>query len=64
MPLSEIKANDFNLNIPRYIDTFEEEESINLDLIANKIKEIDNDMINIDNKIKSFCDELGIVSPF
>lgn len=64
VPLSEIKANDFNLNIPRYIDTYEEEESINLDLIAQKIKEIDNDMINIDNKIKSFCNELGIVSPF
>lgn len=34
----EIKENDFNLNIPRYVDTFEEEEEINLEKIGNGIK--------------------------
>lgn len=39
--LSEIKENEFNLNIPRYIDTFEPEEVIPLGDILNKMKEID-----------------------
>lgn len=35
-PSSEqIRANDFNLNIPRYVDTFEAEESIDINAIAN-----------------------------
>lgn len=36
----EIKENDFNLNIPRYVDTFEEEEPIDMVAIGKKIKEI------------------------
>lgn len=36
----EIKKNDFNLNIPRYVDTFEEEEPIDMAAIGNEIKEI------------------------
>lgn len=39
--LSEIKENEFNLNIPRYIDTFEPEEVIPLGNILNEMKEID-----------------------
>lgn len=36
----EIKQNDFNLNIPRYVDTFEEEEPIDMATIGIEIKEI------------------------
>lgn len=36
----EIKENDFNLNIPRYVDTFEEEEPIDMAAIGKEIKEI------------------------
>ncbi|MCY8436782.1 type I restriction-modification system subunit M [Bacillus haynesii] len=36
----EIKENDFNLNIPRYVDTFEEEEPIDMAAIGSKIKDI------------------------
>ena len=36
----EIKANDFNLNIPRYVDTFEEEEQIDLATIGSELKAI------------------------
>ncbi|MBK67621.1 MAG: type I restriction-modification system subunit M [Rickettsiales bacterium] len=62
--LEEIKENDFNLNIPRYVDTFEEEEPIDLDEITNEIIKIDKDMNDIDEKIAGFCKELGIASPF
>jgi type I restriction-modification system DNA methylase subunit len=34
-PLSEVETNDYNLNIPRYVDTFEEEEAIDLKAILN-----------------------------
>ena len=61
--MKEIKENDFNLNIPRYIDTFEEEEEINLDEVVEKISKIDEEMKEVDKTIKNFCDELGIKAP-
>lgn len=61
--LDEIKENEFNLNIPRYVDTFEEEEPIDLDEVADEIKKIDSEMFDIDKKIADFCKELGISSP-
>jgi len=61
--MKEIEENDYNLNIPRYVDTFEEEEEINLDEVVEKIGKIDKEMKEIDNTIKSFCDELGIKAP-
>lgn len=62
--LNEIKENDYNLNISRYVDTFEEEETINIDAVCAKLKEIDNDMVAVDKTIKDFCDELKIPTPF
>ncbi len=60
----EIKENDFNLNIPRYVDTFEEEELIDIDAVAKDIRAIDKNMKKTDQKIREFCKELGINSPF
>jgi len=62
-PLEEIKENDFNLNIPRYVDTFEEEEAIDLAAVAEELREIDQSMAEVDQLILSFCDELGIDAP-
>jgi len=62
--LSEIEENDFNLNIPRYVDTFEEEEPINIDEVADEIKKLDTDWEDLDIKIWEFCKELGIKTPF
>ncbi|TAG40638.1 MAG: type I restriction-modification system subunit M [Cytophagia bacterium] len=63
-PLSEVKANDYNLNIPRYVDTFEAEDSINIAEIAQKLKDIDTSMAATDQTIADFCKELGIETPF
>ena len=63
-PLSEIAENDYNLNIPRYVDTFEEEEAIDLDIVALNLREIDTQMKMTDTTIASFCAELGISAPF
>ena len=61
--LEEIEENDFNLNIPRYVDTFEEEEPINLDEVVAELKMINEEMKEVDAEIKKYCDELGIEAP-
>ena len=63
-PLSEIEENDYNLNIPRYVDTFEEEEPIDLDVVAKELIALETDMEQIDKTIAGFCQELDIAAPF
>lgn len=62
--LSEIAENDYNLNIPRYVDTFEEEEQVNLDSVATEISEIETKMKAVDAGIADFCAQLNIKAPF
>jgi type I restriction enzyme M protein len=62
--IEQIKSNDYNLNIPRYVDTFEAEDAINLDAIAAQLKEIEEQSKVTDAKIALFCNELGIEPPF
>jgi len=62
--LEEIAENDYNLNIPRYVDTFEEEEPINLDVVASELVELDDELEDVNSEIIDFCSELGIVPPF
>ncbi|MBD2317664.1 type I restriction-modification system subunit M [Phormidium tenue] len=62
-PLSEVAENDFNLNIPRYVDTFEEEEEIDLAAIALELRSMDREMADNDRVIRGFCEELGIDAP-
>ncbi len=62
--LAEVKENDYNLNIPRYVDTFEEEEPIDLDEVVAEMKKIDLRSAELSKKIKQYTDELGIESPF
>jgi type I restriction enzyme M protein len=62
--LEEIKENDFNLNIPRYVDTFEEEEPVDIEKVAKEIKELNKKEQEIDKKIAKFCEELQIDTPF
>ena len=40
----EIKENDFNLNIPRYVDTFKEEEEIDVDAVQAEIDELEEEL--------------------
>ena len=61
--IEEIEENDFNLNIPRYVDTFEEEEPIDLDEVCEELDKISDSMEEVDKEIKKYCDELGIRAP-
>ena len=62
--MQEIKENDYNLNIPRYVDTFEEEEVIDLDKVSSELKALEIEMKTTDETIASFCRELNISTPF
>ncbi|MEZ9463729.1 type I restriction-modification system subunit M [Vibrio splendidus] len=62
--LSEIAENDYNLNIPRYVDTFEEEEAVNLDAVATDLTELETKMHSVDTEIEDFCSQLNIKAPF
>jgi len=60
----DVAQHDYNLNIPRYVDTFIASEQVNLIKVSQKLHQI-NDQIELSNKaIRSFCDELDIPSPF
>lgn len=63
-PLSEVAENDYNLNIPRYVDTFEEEEPVDLTTVTTELQGLETEMTKADATIAGFCDELGIPSPF
>lgn len=62
--LDEIKENDYNLNIPRYVDTFEEEEPVDIEAVAKELQALETDMQETDAEIARFCKELDIPSPF
>lgn len=58
--LDEIKENDYNLNIPRYVDTFEEEEIVNLETTKINISKIESELLEIKSKMSSYLKELGL----
>lgn len=62
--LEEIAENDYNLNIPRYVDTFEEEEPVDIKAVAQEIQALEADLKETDALIASFCAELNIKTPF
>ena len=61
--LSEVAENDYNLNIPRYVDTFEPEPEVDLAEVIAALKQIDLDMVEVDARLAGFCAELGIEAP-
>jgi len=62
--LEEVRENDYNLNIPRYVDTFEEEEPVNLQVVSAELKGLDKEMRETDTTIADYCKQLGIEAPF
>ncbi|QHW36001.1 type I restriction-modification system subunit M [Staphylococcus ursi] len=60
--LDEIKENDYNLNIPRYVDTFEEEEPVDLEAVQQEIKAVDEEIASLEKVIAGYLKELGVVT--
>ena len=62
--LKEIIENEYNLNIPRYVDTFEPEEPVDIGSVAKELRDLDKKEIEQQKKITEFCEELKIDKPF
>ena len=58
--MAEIKENDYNLNISRYIDTNEAEEEIDLKVVLKSISELEEKEKAIDEKLNQYLKELGL----
>ncbi len=56
---AEIEENEFNLNIPRYVDTFEEEEEIDIAAVQREIVEIEDELAKTRKKMDKYLKELG-----
>ena len=61
--MDEIKENEYNLNIPRYVDTFKEEEPVDLESVSKELQSLEKDISNTDKTIEDFCKELNIKPP-
>ena len=59
VPREEIRENDFNLNIPRYIDTFEAEAEIDVAAVQREIDQIEAEMVEVRSRMAGYLKELG-----
>ncbi|MBF4343549.1 type I restriction endonuclease subunit M, partial [Vibrio anguillarum] len=57
--LKEIADNDYNLNIPRYVDTFEEEEEIDLMAVRAKREQLKAQLTELETEMAKYLEELG-----
>ena len=58
--IDEIRENDYNLNIPRYVDTFEEEEEIDLDEVRRQLEQDKKEISELEAKISETLRTLGV----
>jgi type I restriction enzyme M protein len=64
IPVSEISKNDFNLNIPRYVDTYIPELRVDLVKVTNELSIAEKEQKVIDAKLEIYAKELNIEPPF
>ena len=56
--LKEVKENEYNLNIPRYVDTFEEEEEIDIKAVQKEIEGLEKELTAVRKKMNKHLKEL------
>lgn len=57
--MEEIKENDYNFNIPRYVDTFEEEEPVDIPAVQKEIVKLEGEYDELRVKMNGYLKELG-----
>ncbi|MFZ1302380.1 MAG: type I restriction-modification system subunit M, partial [Lactococcus raffinolactis] len=55
----EIQENDFNLNIPRYVDTFEEEEPVDLVEVNTNLSKVNEELVQQDQTLLSLINDFS-----
>ena len=58
----ELAENDFNLNIPRYVDTFEEEAEVDIAKVQTEIEALERELKSVQSEMDKYLTELGIVT--
>ncbi|MFO7577454.1 MAG: N-6 DNA methylase [Pelovirga sp.] len=58
--LEEIRENDYNLNIPRYVDTFEEEAEIDLPAVQQEIDTLEAQLAAVRTEMRGHLKKLGL----
>lgn len=58
--LEEIQENNYNLNIARYVDTFEEEEPVDIQATKERISEIEKELVVVKSQMEKYLEELGL----
>ena len=56
----EIQENEFNLNIPRYVDTFEEEPPVDIKKVSQELQDINKKIKETESEFLSMVDELQV----
>ena len=56
----DIEKNDFNLNIPRYVDNFEKEEEVDLNALLTDMKKTDDELEQVQGEFLSLMKELNV----
>ena len=60
VPAGEVAENDFNLNIPRYVDTFEAAEEVDIVAVQKEIDALENELSELRVKMRTHLKELGL----
>ena len=60
--LAEVKENEYNLNIPRYVDTFEAEPEVDIPAVQQEIEDLERQLAKTRQEMAGYLEELGLVS--
>lgn len=60
--VDEVKENDYNLNIPRYVDTFEEEAPVDIKAVQEKIRALEGELAGVRKEMDGYLKELGLIT--
>lgn len=58
--IEDIKENEYNLNIPRYVDTFEEEEPVDIAKVQGEIDKLEKELIEVRKEMKAYLKEMDL----
>jgi len=58
--LDEVEENEFNLNIPRYVDTFEEEAEVDIKAVQTEIETLEKELVEVREQMNGYLNELGL----
>jgi type I restriction enzyme M protein len=56
--VAEVQENDFNLNIPRYVDTFEEEAEVDIAAVQTEIVKLEDELVKVQTEINQYLIQL------